>query len=142
MFTSSELRELLEERSCDLVAMSAANFLSVGSSADFERWMGDPERWVQLLEWEARVCAGPGRSTAARTSSRWRACTDAYAGAGWSAKPISLDATSMQTCCILEADSVLSFISTCTASPSISAPNSSPSSSASCPSGNSPVDRP
>lgn len=60
MFTSSELRKLLEERSCDLVTMSAANFLTLGNEGDVEDWMRDPECWEQLLEWEARVCAGPG----------------------------------------------------------------------------------
>jgi len=60
MFTSRELLSLLEERPCDVLATSAANFLTLGNEEEVEAWMGDPERWERLLEWEARVCAGPG----------------------------------------------------------------------------------
>jgi SAM-dependent methyltransferase len=60
MFTSGELLALLEERPCDVLATSAANFLTLGNQEDVEVWMGDPQRWERLLEWEARVCAGRG----------------------------------------------------------------------------------
>jgi hypothetical protein len=60
LFSWAELRSLLERHACDVVAVSAANFLSVGNDEVCERWLQDPEMWERFLRWEVASCAQPG----------------------------------------------------------------------------------
>jgi ubiquinone/menaquinone biosynthesis C-methylase UbiE len=60
LFSWAELRSLLERHACDIVATSAANFLSVGNDEVCERWLQDPEMWERFLRWEIASCAQPG----------------------------------------------------------------------------------
>jgi ubiquinone/menaquinone biosynthesis C-methylase UbiE len=60
LFGWAELRSLLERHACDVVAASAANFLSVGNDEVCERWLQDPEMWERFLGWEVASCAQPG----------------------------------------------------------------------------------
>ena len=45
---------------CDLVAVSASNFLSIGNDDVCERWMADAAMWERFLAWEIDACAQPG----------------------------------------------------------------------------------
>jgi len=60
LYTWSELVALLSRRGCEIVAASAANFLSIGNDETCERWLADPAMWERLLEWEVRACAEQG----------------------------------------------------------------------------------
>ena len=60
LFSWGELRSLLERHDCDIVAASAANFLSIGNDEVCERWLQDPPMWDRFLAWEVRSCAQPG----------------------------------------------------------------------------------
>ena len=60
LFSWAELCSLLERHACDVVAASAANFLSVGNDEVCERWLQDPEMWERFLRWEVASCAQPG----------------------------------------------------------------------------------
>jgi SAM-dependent methyltransferase len=61
LYTWAELRALLERHPCDIVAASAANFLSIGNDETCERWIrDDPAVWERLLAWELAACAEPG----------------------------------------------------------------------------------
>jgi hypothetical protein len=60
LFSWAELRSMLEHHRCDVVAASAANFLSIGNDEVCERWRQDPEMWARFLAWEIRACAQPG----------------------------------------------------------------------------------
>jgi 2-polyprenyl-3-methyl-5-hydroxy-6-metoxy-1,4-benzoquinol methylase len=60
LFSWAELRTLLERHPCDLIAASAANFLSIGNNEVCERWLEDPVLWERFLRWEVRACAQPG----------------------------------------------------------------------------------
>ena len=60
MFRWAELRELLDRHGADVIAASAANFLSAGNNEIAEMWLADPARWERFLEWELSACADPG----------------------------------------------------------------------------------
>ena len=61
LFSSAELRDLLERHPCDLVVASAANFLSIGNDQTCQRWLDeDPILWERFLSWEIDACAQPG----------------------------------------------------------------------------------
>jgi SAM-dependent methyltransferase len=56
MYLWEELKALLERHPCEVVAASAANFLSVQNEAVLEEVQRDPVFWETLLEWETRFC--------------------------------------------------------------------------------------
>jgi SAM-dependent methyltransferase len=58
MFTWAELRKLLEDESCTIVAASAANFLSARNDDVLDRL--PEERWHAFLRWELACCREPG----------------------------------------------------------------------------------
>ena len=60
LFSWDELRTKLERLDGDIVAASAANFLSIGNDELCERWRQDPAMWARFLAWEIRSCAQPG----------------------------------------------------------------------------------
>jgi SAM-dependent methyltransferase len=61
LYTWAELRTLLERQPGEIVAASAANFLSIGNDETCERWLrDDPEMWERFLGWEVEACAAPG----------------------------------------------------------------------------------
>jgi SAM-dependent methyltransferase len=60
MYRWEELRALLGRHECELVAASAANFLSVGNDEVCERWLQDPTMWTRFLAWEVHACREPG----------------------------------------------------------------------------------
>lgn len=61
LYTWEELRVLLARHPCEIVAASAANFLSIGNDGTCERWLhDDPEMWERFLGWEIAACAEPG----------------------------------------------------------------------------------
>ena len=61
LYTWTELRALLERHPCDIVAASAANFLSIGNDETCERWIrDDPAMWRRFLAWEITLCTEPG----------------------------------------------------------------------------------
>ncbi|HEU4353956.1 MAG TPA: class I SAM-dependent methyltransferase [Actinomycetota bacterium] len=61
LFTWTELGALLERHPCEIVAASAANFLSIGNDETCERWLReDAAMWERFLEWEVAACAEPG----------------------------------------------------------------------------------
>jgi SAM-dependent methyltransferase len=60
MYTWDELEALLSRHRCEIVAASAANFLSIGNEETCERWLTDPQMWERFLGWEVRACAQPG----------------------------------------------------------------------------------
>lgn len=55
-----ELETLLRSHRCEIVAASAANFLSIGNDETCERWLDDPPMWERFLRWEIEACAQPG----------------------------------------------------------------------------------
>jgi SAM-dependent methyltransferase len=60
LFSWAELQALLERHPCEIVAASAANFLSIGNDEVCERWRQDPAMWARFLAWEVRSCGQPG----------------------------------------------------------------------------------
>lgn len=60
MYRWSELRELLDRHGAEVVAVSAANFISAGNDEIAEVWRSDSARWERFLEWEVSVSAEPG----------------------------------------------------------------------------------
>lgn len=60
LFTWRELERLLGSHGCEVLAVSAANFLSIGNDETCERWLDDPPMWERFLSWEVDVCAQPG----------------------------------------------------------------------------------
>jgi hypothetical protein len=56
----ADLRALFERQACDLVAASAANFLSIGNDEVCERWLQDQAMWERFLAWEVHCCAQSG----------------------------------------------------------------------------------
>ena len=60
MYRWEELKAILERHSCEIVAASAANFLSVQDEAVLEEAGRDPVFWETLLEWESRFCEQSG----------------------------------------------------------------------------------
>ncbi|HUF58424.1 MAG TPA: class I SAM-dependent methyltransferase [Actinomycetota bacterium] len=60
MYRWAELRDLLERHGADVVAASAANFLSAGTGDLSEAWLPDPARWEQFLDWEVSASSEPG----------------------------------------------------------------------------------
>jgi ubiquinone/menaquinone biosynthesis C-methylase UbiE len=60
MFRWAELRELLEHHGANVVAASAANFLSAGPSEISEAWLSDPLRWERFLDWELSASSETG----------------------------------------------------------------------------------
>jgi ubiquinone/menaquinone biosynthesis C-methylase UbiE len=60
MYRWAELRELLERHGAEVVAASAANFLSAGHDEIATAWLADPATWERFLEWELSACADPG----------------------------------------------------------------------------------
>lgn len=61
LYTWAELGALLEPHPCDLVAVSAASFLSILNDETCARWLHeDPTMWERFLTWEVSACAEPG----------------------------------------------------------------------------------
>ena len=60
MFRWSELRALLVERGCDILAASASNCLSVGNAAALARIREDGDAWDMYLRWEVDYCREAG----------------------------------------------------------------------------------
>jgi len=61
LYTWAELRAMLERHPCDIVVVSAANFLSIGNDETCERWIrDDPAMWERFLAWEVTACSEPG----------------------------------------------------------------------------------
>ena len=60
MFCWSELQSLVTQQSCEIVAASASNFLSVGNQEAVERIRGDDLAWQMFLSWELDCCSEPG----------------------------------------------------------------------------------
>lgn len=60
MYRWSELRALLEGRGCQIVAASAANYLSVNQQEVLQQVSADPSMWQLFLEWEEGFCREPG----------------------------------------------------------------------------------
>jgi len=60
MYTWDELEALLSRHRCEIVAASAANFLSIGNDETCERWFTDAQMWERFLGWEVRACAQAG----------------------------------------------------------------------------------
>lgn len=60
LYTWNELESLLSRHRCEIVAASAANFLSVGNDPTCEKWLADPSMWDRFLRWEVQACAQPG----------------------------------------------------------------------------------
>lgn len=61
LYTWAELARLFSRHGCEVVAASAANFVSIGNDELCERWLAqEPELWERLLAWEELACAQPG----------------------------------------------------------------------------------
>ena len=60
MFRWSELRALLLERGCEILAASASNCLSVGNDNVLAEVRADDAAWAMFLRWEVDYCAEPG----------------------------------------------------------------------------------
>jgi ubiquinone/menaquinone biosynthesis C-methylase UbiE len=61
MFTWHETAALIARHGCELVAATAANFLTNGHEEVLERLIaGDPDRWAQVLGWEERFAGAEG----------------------------------------------------------------------------------
>ena len=56
----TELRALLVERGCDILAASASNCLSVGNAAALARIREDGDAWDMYLRWEVDYCREAG----------------------------------------------------------------------------------
>jgi len=60
MFTSPELRELLESNQWTILALSASNCLSTAWGERLQAVRADESRWAELLAMEVRASAQPG----------------------------------------------------------------------------------
>jgi SAM-dependent methyltransferase len=60
MFTSPELRDLLESNDWTVLALSASNCLSTGWGDRLNGIRADDARWTELLAMEVRACTQPG----------------------------------------------------------------------------------
>ncbi len=60
MYRWEDLKALLERQPCEIIAASAANFLSVQNEALLEEARRDQRFWEALLDWESRFCEQPG----------------------------------------------------------------------------------
>lgn len=60
LYTWSDLEALLSRHRCEIVAASAANFMSIGNDQTCEKWLADPPMWASFLQWETHACAQPG----------------------------------------------------------------------------------
>jgi hypothetical protein len=60
MYRWSDLKALLDRHPCEIVAASAANFLSVQNEELLEEARADERFWEALLEWEVGFCEQPG----------------------------------------------------------------------------------
>ncbi len=60
MFRWSELRALLLDHGCEILAASASNCLSVGNDGTLASIRGDDAVWEMFLRWEVDHCAEPG----------------------------------------------------------------------------------
>lgn len=60
LYTWRELEAMLRRHPCEIVAASAANFLSIGNDETCERWLADQSMWDRFLSWEIDACAQPG----------------------------------------------------------------------------------
>ncbi|MFX0108036.1 MAG: methyltransferase domain-containing protein [Candidatus Hodarchaeota archaeon] len=67
MFRWSEFQEILSRYPVEILDVSAANFLSTGSTRNEKliEVMNKPEQWEKLLKWELEFCAEPGAIDAA-----------------------------------------------------------------------------
>lgn len=59
LYRWADLESLLQRHRCDIVASSAANFLSVGNDAALLPVLSDEPLWSTFLEWELRACEQP-----------------------------------------------------------------------------------
>ncbi len=60
MYRWADLEALLERHPCEIVAASAANFLSVQNEGLLEEVRTDERFWETLLQWEEGFCEQPG----------------------------------------------------------------------------------
>jgi len=60
LYRWSELESLLRRHRCQIVAVSASNFISVGNEEVLSRALGDERLAAQFMEWETRACGEPG----------------------------------------------------------------------------------
>ena len=63
MFRWSEFEALLSKHSCEIVADSASNFLSLGNDEALSIIASDPAKsatWQAFLSWETEYCKEPG----------------------------------------------------------------------------------
>jgi SAM-dependent methyltransferase len=60
-YSWSELKSLLDEQQCEVVAASASNLQARIEDLEVLRELeGDPEAWQAFLEWETELCREPG----------------------------------------------------------------------------------
>lgn len=60
MFTSDQIRTLVDECGGELVGISASNWLSLAPELAVSQLNEDPQVWTAFLDWEERFCAEPG----------------------------------------------------------------------------------
>ncbi len=60
MFSASEIKEILRHHSCEVVAMSASNFLAYAGETVLDQRWDDLEVWNRFLEIELEACREPG----------------------------------------------------------------------------------
>ena len=59
MYRAKELRQLLQSQNCEVVAMSASNYLSLNRNKFLEQMM-NTDSWSDFLNWELDFCAEEG----------------------------------------------------------------------------------
>ena len=60
MYRWREFEELLLDHRCEIVAASAAGFMSIGNDDVVEQFEKDPDLYEWLLRWEIEYCREPG----------------------------------------------------------------------------------
>lgn len=60
LYRSDELLALLRRRHCKVVAVAAANFLSLGKEAALADFVTEEETWRAVLSAETVLCEQPG----------------------------------------------------------------------------------
>jgi len=61
--TDTEFEALLSKHSCEIVAASASNFLSLRNEEELSSIASDPAKsatWQAFLDWETEYCKEPG----------------------------------------------------------------------------------
>jgi SAM-dependent methyltransferase len=60
MFRWREIEAMILAEPCELLAVSASNWMSLGDPTLLEGLEADPQRWRWFLEWESQLCQEPG----------------------------------------------------------------------------------